>query len=307
MSRLVADIGATNSRLLWQEDGPILARSYLNADFPDLYQVISRFLDEVRRAGDTIDRVVLALPAPVESQPVRLTNIDWQVDSAVLQKQFPVQDVILVNDFQAAAIGAIRQAGARRLNPHGHERHPPRGPAVVTGAGTGLGLAWFADVAQPGLPQATEGGHADFPPQDAQQRELHAWLEARYGHVSAERILSGEGLATLYEFLGGTRRRPVEVSSAAAAGEARASEAARLFVRIFGAYAGNLALMFNPRGGIYLCGGVVAHLANWFGDDFLHAFLDKGRMQPFVERIPVHLHADHDLGLQGALHIAMQE
>ena len=152
---VAGDIGGTNSRLILQHGENRLQRSYRNADFPDFYQVMARFIAEAQLSGDTIDHMVLGLPAPVGRQPVRLTNIDWQVDSVQLQAQFPVQDIVLVNDFQAAAVGAVHRSDAVSLNPRAIEPQSPRGPAVVTGAGTGLGLAWFGEVDQPGLPRAT--------------------------------------------------------------------------------------------------------------------------------------------------------
>jgi len=305
MNAVAADIGGTHSRLAWLHDGSPSVREYRNADFSDLYQVIQRFLDEEAKSAVKIRRMVLALPGPVEQRPVRLTNIDWQLDPLRLQQQFPILDLVLVNDFQAAAVGAIRAKPARRLNPQAPSA--TSGAAVVAGAGTGLGQAWFADVARAELPHATEGGHADFAPQGAQQRELQAWLEKRHtGHVSCERLLSGDGLAAIHEFLGGAPVDAAAVEQAARAGDHTAVDAVKLFVRIFGAHAGNLALLFNPRAGIHLCGGVVAHLADWFGDDFIDSYSNKGRMRHKVECIPVYLHDRADIGMQGAIQIALQ-
>ena len=305
MNRVAADIGGTNSRFAWLGDGETTVREYRNADFSDLCQVIARFLDEEGKPTVKIERMVLALPAPVEQRPVRLTNIDWRVDPQSLQQKFPIQELSLVNDFQAAAVGAINASSPRRLNPAAP--HASAGPAVVAGAGTGLGQAWFADISRDELPRATEGGHADFAPQGAQQRELQAWLEQRHGgHVSCERLLSGGGLAAIHEFLGGAALDAAAVEQGARAGDATAVEAVQMFVSIFGAHAGNLALLFNPAAGIHLCGGVVAHLAGWFGAGFLESYFNKGRMRHKVEGIPVYLHDRADIGMQGAIQIALQ-
>jgi glucokinase len=306
VSVVAADIGATHSRFVLQAGVDRLERRYENACFSDLYQVIAEFLGESDESATPIDSMVLGLPAPVNGKTFKLTNIDWQVDVDRLQQLFPVRRLSLVNDFQAAAVGALNDDQSRRLNPE--VPAGKKGPAVVTGAGTGLGLAWFGDVSVSQMPWATEGGHADFAPQDPQQYDLHAWLAGRHGgHVSLERLLSGPGLVAIYQYLGGERVAAAEVKALAEGGDALGVEAVQLFVRIFGAYVGNLALLFNPRAGIHLCGGVVAHLAAWFDQSFLDAVADKGRMRPNVESIPLFLHDRGDIGLQGALQIAMQE
>jgi len=304
MRVLAADIGATHSRLALVAGADVASERYRNTAFTDLYQVIERFEEDAGFSADTIGNVVIALPAPVARQPVRLTNIDWQVDSARLQSMFPGSEVLLVNDFQAAAVGALGAQRLRSLNPLASAS--ASGAAVVTGAGTGLGMAWVADVAAAAMPHATEGGHADFAPADAQQRDLHAWLQARHGaHVSYERLLCGDGLSAIHAFLGdGTQLPARQVQQAAQRGDALAVQAINLFVSVFGGYAGNLALFFNPPAGIYLCGGVVGHLADWFGDDFRQAFYNKGRMRHMVEQVPVFLVDHADIGLQGAIKIA---
>jgi len=306
MSVVAADIGGTHSRFVLQAGSERFQRSYENARFDDLYQVVDEFLTASGEPDLQILHMVLGLPAPVNGPSVKLTNIDWQVDSEQLRRRFPIQRLSLVNDFQAAAMGALHDEQARQLNPE--VVAPNQGPAVVTGAGTGLGHAWIADVSAGGVPWATEGGHADFAPQDELQYALHAWLADRYGgHVSLERLLSGPGIATLFEYLGGASVSPADVSRLAAEKDDAAIQAIRLFVHLFGAHVGNIALQFNPVAGIHLCGGVVGHLANWFDHSFLEAVADKGRMQTQAQSIPLFLHDRGDIGLQGALRIAMQE
>jgi len=306
MKILAGDIGGTHSRFVLTDGEERVERSYRNAEFPDLYQVVDQFLHDSEAHKATIRRMVLGLPAPVDRGIVNLTNIDWQVEASQLQGRFAVRDVLLVNDFQAAAVGALSSRPARQLNPGAQV--VASGPAVVTGAGTGLGHAWISDVSHPSMPWATEGGHVDFAPQDAQQCELHAWLADRFnGHVSVERVLSGPGLEAIFEFLAGFSLQAAEVSRRAAQKETSAVESVSLFMRLFGAHVGNLALLFNPVAGIHLCGGVVGHLAEWFGDGFLSAFTDKGRMRARVQPIPLFLHDRQDLGLQGALQIALRE
>lgn len=306
MRVLAADIGGTYSRLTWRTadaPGDWVEQRFENAGFASLEAVIDRGLDQLGAASHTVPCMVLALPGPVHANPVRLTNIDWSVDRDALRARYACGQVEIINDFQAAAAGAVATPAAdlKTLNAGTAD---PRGPVVVTGAGTGLGMAWFAGGPHGGAPHATEGGHLDFAPNDDQQAALYRHLADRYGHVSYERILSGDGLVGLYRWLAGSGAQAqdsAEVAARAAAGEAPAIEAVQLFVRVFGGYAGNLALAFNPGGGIYLCGGLTAHLAGWFEPAaFSAAFQAKGRMRELVGRIPVSLVTRGDIGLAGA-------
>lgn len=307
MIGLAADIGGTWSRLALFDETEERARNRCrNTEFADLYQVIAQFLREHAVPGDKIAVMVLALPGPVQRDRVTLTNIDWVVERGKLARCCPRAEIVLVNDFQAAAVGAIDADQGRWLNPYAGPPLP-RQPAVVTGAGTGLGLAWFADPEQDTLPHATEGGHADFGPADETQVELWSWLRQRHGHVSWERVLSGPGLGELHTFvarLGEPPLPPAQVQALAASGDTTARRAIELFVQIYGSWAGNLALLFRPAGGIYLCGGVTAHLADWFGTTFLDAYLARGRMRQVAEQIPLRLVDREDVGLAGAIRIA---
>jgi glucokinase len=309
MMSLAADIGGTYSRLAWLDDGMVPAgepQVFRNAEFRSLEDVISHGLAERGRAAGPIDRMVLALPGPVQSDPILLTNIDWQLRRDALRSRFAVNQLTIVNDFQAAALGAVGEPSERLkvLN----RATPDNGTVVVAGAGTGLGMAWLPDREPGRLPRATEGGHMDFAPNNSVQLRLYRELAGRFGHVSYERIVSGDGLVSVYQFFAGAEAAaatPAQVVSAAAHGENHASAAIQLFVAVFAAYAGSLALAFNPTGGLYLCGGLAAHLADWFDPPaFQSAFAAKGRMADLVRRIPVFLVTRHDAGLTGAIMIA---
>ncbi len=311
MNVIAADIGGTNSRLALAQGNnrqQWIEQHYRNHDFASFDHVIGTFLHEAAITNTPIDAMVLALPGPVHGDRIQLTNIDWQVDRQRLVKRLPGTDIHLINDFQAAAVGALAQPADKivTLNPGTPRR---AGPAVVTGAGTGLGLAWFARGDQACLAQATEGGHADFAPNNQLQRQLLEHLGKRYGHVSWERLLSGSGLAAIYCFIQGCDAQTIDgadVHQRALAGDNMARQAITEFIRIFGAYVGNLALMFSPSAGIYLCGGVVAKLADWFGKEaFTKGYLSKGRMRTKIEETPIYLVLGEDAGLRGAITIAL--
>ncbi|WP_078118358.1 glucokinase [Thiosocius teredinicola] len=310
MISLAADIGGTYSRLAWSETGPhadVVEQTFDNSDFDTLEGVIDEGL---KRYGSdhAIDNMVLAVPGPVHRDPVELTNINWSISRASLKAHYATERLTIVNDFQAAAMGAISASpdDMTTLNSGSHAR----GPLVVTGAGTGLGMAWFADSEAPGLPRATEGGHIDFAPNAAKEVEFYRWLAAQFGHVSYERILSGSGLQNTYRFVSGDEgadESPAQIVALAKQNDSAATQSITTFVRIFAAYAGNLALAFNPTGGIYLCGGLTAHLAKWFTPAiFVDALTAKGRMADVVRRIPIYLVTRPDTGLAGARRIAQE-
>lgn len=305
MMSLAADIGGTYSRLAWSGDAVAAAgaeQAFNNADFPSLEAVIDRALAEQGCAGRSIDSMVLAVPGPVRGDTVKLTNIDWTLHRGTLQQRYRTSRLVIVNDFQAAALGASAEPfeHLKQLN----AATPDNGPVVVAGAGTGLGMAWLPRADLSDLPVATEGGHLDFAPNNAAELELYRWLGERYGHVSYERILSGDGLLDTYRFVAGDTapaQSPQQINGLAGRGDSHATAAIRLFVDVFASYAGNLALAFNPTGGIYLCGGLAAHLAAWFDPPvFGLRFAAKGRMSDVVRRIPVFLVTRHGSGLHGA-------
>jgi len=308
MAWLAADIGGTYSRLAWLDSttGALEAEQvFENARFDSLEAVIDEGRAARGRGGEPIERMVLAVPGPVHQDPITLTNIRWQLRRETLRACFQAGELMIVNDFQAAALGAVNEPyeSLKVLN----AATPDDGPVVVAGAGTGLGMAWLPARDYPGLPRATEGGHLDFAPNDARQLALYRALAERHGHVSYERIVSGEGLLNGYRFIAGSGASadtPAKIVDLAGRGDAHAAEAVQLFVAVFAAYAGNLALAFNPSGGIYLCGGLSVHLADWFEPGaFMAAFAAKGRMAGVVRRIPVFLVTRHDTGLAGAKRI----
>ena len=308
MSFLAADIGGTYSRLAWSEDakGTQDEQVFRNVDFDSLEAVIDHGQAMSGLAGQALDHMVLAVPGPVHADPVQLTNIAWQLHRDRLRERYQAAQLTVVNDFQAAALGAVAEPRDRLKTLNSVARD--EGPVVVAGAGTGLGMAWLSDSSGARLPQATEGGHLDFAPTNAGQLALYRWLAGRYGHVSYERILSGDGLADTYRFIVGDDSRTMDAAQIAALArqdDAQAKDAIQMFIDIFAAYAGNLALAFSPTGGIYLCGGLTVHLADWFHpDSFRAVYAAKGRMRAVVERIPVFLVTRHDTGLTGAKIIA---
>jgi glucokinase len=262
-----------------------------------------------QHTAGSIDAACFAVAGPVIADRAEVTNLTWKMDAMELAKEFSIGRVSLINDFYAVALGVpilgpddflVLNAGTR----------VPFGPIAILGAGTGLGEA---NLVHDGLKWSvvpSEGGHADFAPQDEEQTRLFLALHAKYGHVSWERLLSGLGLVNIHNFLSGEERPydeslPMEIAKAFANGDAAAVHTFAVFVDIYGAEAGNMALRVLASGGVYLAGGVAAKNVDRFTDGrFLTAFLRKGRFQNILAAIPVNLITNPKVGLLGAAEMA---
>ena len=310
MRLVAADIGGTSSRFAIasitgeQGSGQVLTRRYPSAQWPDFNALYRHCLSDNALSDEQIDLLVLALPGVIHGKHARLTNLPWSLDSDRICSEFPVSRVVFINDFQAAANGlsVLTEDDVLTLN---HAARQPQRPRVVTGAGTGLGMAYMVGD---GLPMVTEGGHVDFAPLDDEQKRLLDYLNERYpDHVSYERILSGPGMIELYRFIAGDEAGSIptaaEIGDRAKIGaDDVSSRTLALFTRILAAFAGNLALLFQPFGGLYIAGGIAPKMQEWLKTgEFMEYYSAKGRMSHLVSCIPVILVLNEDLGLQGAL------
>jgi glucokinase len=315
MELIAGDIGATKSRLAWvagEGEGSQQLRYeqvYASAAFATADDLIRQFIVDAQLPAAP-DCLVLALPGPLRAQHARLTNLDWTLDAADMRATLDIARIHFINDFQAAATGVATLTAADLivLNPHPAEAGAVR---AITGAGTGLGLAFMlADDAGRYQSFATEGGHIDFAPANAMQARLLERLRADHGHVSWERAVSGLAMNDLYRFCCVEHQRalPDEAIDGAAlaaraeAGDAAAAAALDLFIDLYGAWVGNVALLYQPRGGLYVAGGVSQHLRmRMQSPRFMAAAADKGRMRSVVEHTPVFLVNNSRLGVQGAI------
>ena len=308
---LAADIGGTKSRLaLADQGGSVVAeKRYPSREFDDLETVLEAFLRDFSIRREEIDRLALALAAPVTGECVDLTNLPWRVCRESLRARFPRARLLLINDFQAAALGALC-AGEKELLPLRDMPREARGRRLAMGAGTGMGVAYLHAEGDHYRPWPTEAGHIAFSPADEQQWRLCRHLREKYGRASWERILSGPGLADLYLFLapGKPGMEPPAIIDAADSGsDDTAVEALNLFSQLYGSYCGDMALAWQPTGGIYLLGGVTTHITRWLQQPgFLQAYGDKGRMSGLVNRLPIHIVMEPRAGLLGAIQYAFQ-
>ncbi len=318
---LAGDIGGTNARLAYfqSQNGSVqLIREsvFPSRDYSDLGDIASRFIQE---SGIRPDVSCFGIAGPVRDKKVETSNLPWVIEQAHLAKQIQLPATLLINDLEATAwgIGGLRSGDLTALN----QVPSSQGNQAVIAPGTGLGQAGlFWNGTQHEI-FACEGGHADFAPQGELQIELLEFLASRYGHVSYERVLSGPGLVNIYEFLRGKdcteepsgfaeqlrQKDPAAaISQAALNGEnPLAGNALELWVSVYGAEAGNLALKTMATGGIFLGGGISPKiLAKLSGPTFMKAFLAKGRLQPLLEGIPVQVITNDKAGLLGAARCA---
>ncbi|RTZ73100.1 MAG: glucokinase [Gammaproteobacteria bacterium] len=308
---LAADIGGTKSHLaLADNSGEVIAdKRYPSRAFSDLESVLDSFLQDFSISREKVDRLVLALAAPLTGECIDHTNLPWQVCRKALQSRFPQAELHLVNDFQAAALGALAAGEEQLLALHDTPREAG-GRKLALGAGTGMGVAYLHREGDHYYPWPTEAGHIAFAPADEQQWRLCRHLQARYGRTSWERILSGPGLADLYHFLDPRkppREPPAIIDAANEEKDDTAREALTLFARLYGSYCGDMALAWQPSGGIYLLGGVTTHITSWLQQPaFLEAYGAKGRMSALVNRFPIHIVMEPRAGLLGAIQYALQ-
>ncbi len=318
-SVLAADIGATNARFALVDialPGARIAfeRIYPTAGYPDFEPALRAFLQEAQAAhpGRRTTRAAIAFAGTIDQGAGRLTNrAAWTIERRLLEELgFQAR---LLNDFEALAHGV---AGASAQDYVVLQAGKPADHATVgiVGAGTGLGVASLVWDGERYRPQPSEGGHMGFAPRDELEVELWRHLSSRYGRASAERVLSGGGLAAIHGFLrlrspgSAAPATPAEISAQALADPTSLSgQALSLFVRCYGAFAGDVALGFLARGGVYVCGGIAAKLAPRFRQgDFIAAFGDKGRHRELMASMPVRLVTNEKLGLLGAAIAAME-
>ena len=312
---LAADIGGTNARMaIFAPQGGkprlVFARTYPTARFPDFSSSLEYFLREIKSEGiQNPSKAAIAFAGPVGGEEAQLVNRSaWRVSVAMLEARG--MEAKLLNDFEALAHGVAHAAPEDSIVLQ-EGRAEPRGAIAIVGAGTGLGVAALRWDGARYVPFASEAGHMTFGARDETEFALaQAMRKAHGGRVSAERVVSGPGLARTYGFLargdasttGTAHEDPAQISARALADpgstEARALD---LFVRCYGAFAGDVALAFLARGGVWIVGSIAARLRERLSrPDFLAAFNDKGRHRPLAEATPVRLAVNENLGLLGA-------
>lgn len=318
---LAGDIGGTHARLAYFQGNNgdlrlVSERVFPSRDYSELGEIVSKFLNE---SSSRPEIACFGIAGPVHHGRVETSNLPWIIEQSRLAKQIQLPATLLINDLEANAwgIGGLVSQDLVALN----EVVPSDGNQAVIAPGTGLGEAGLFWNGSEHQVFACEGGHADFGPQGEVQIELLRFLAKRYGHVSYERVLSGPGLVNVYEFLRGKgcadepagfaeklRRADAaaEISHSAVNGSnPLAEQALDLWIAVYGAEAGNLALKTMATGGMFLSGGISPKiLPKLKGPIFMRSFLEKGRLRPLLESIPVQVITNDKAGLLGAARCA---
>jgi glucokinase len=319
---LAGDIGGTKTALaLFDKSarGLVLLRedTLPSREFDSLELAIEKFLGAAPRVA--LEAVCLGVAGPVVDGRCVATNLPWVIDERALTTAIPARRVKLLNDLEVAAHGVLGLPDAELYTLQAGTPH--RGHMVLIAAGTGLGEALIVQDGDRRLVIASEGGHADFAPRDDLEMDLLRFLRQEFGRVSLERILSGPGLFNVYRFLrqSGWGRESSEVAERMRAGDpsavvtemalagrdAMCSQALDVFVSVYGAEAGNLALKAMALGGVFVGGGIAPRiLPRLTGRAFVTAFRDKGRLATLMEAMPIRVALDPRAPLRGAAGVA---
>jgi len=323
---LAGDIGGTKTNLGLFDiaDGALTSRnqkSFQSNRYPSLESIVDEF--DIGTDKAPIDAACFGVAGPVIEGHSSITpNLPWVIESDNLASRLNLDSVSLINDLEAAAhgIAELRLEEFTTLN----EGTPRTGNAALVAAGTGMGSASLFWDGKRHVPSASEGGHVDFAPRDPMEASLLTYLREKYGHVSVERVVSGPGLFNIYDFLrhegyAGESSAVIErfkqndpssvVANAALAHECEICEKALdIFVGIYGAAAGNVALLLKATAGVYVGGGIAPKIIEKLKDGtFMKAFTAKGRMSSLLEGIPVRVLMNPNTALLGAARIAATE
>jgi glucokinase len=303
---------------------------YTSASFPDLVPMVQEFLAQDKYIKPQL--ACFAIAGPVVNNTCHLTNLKWVLDTQRLEADLDIPKISLLNDFAANSFGIL---GLKDFDVHTLQDGEARenSPIAVIGAGTGLGEAFLVPQGKKYQIFASEGGHTDFAPRNDVEMGLLKYLQQKLDveHISVERVVSGQGIASIYQFLRdseyeaessviGDKIRLWEQESkktidpAAIISQAAFKQSDRLcektmdvFIKAYGAETGNLALKLLAYGGIYIAGGIAAKILPLMQDGrFLNTFQDKGRVSTLIEKIPVHIVLSPQVGLVGSVLYALQ-
>ncbi len=307
---LAGDIGGTKTLLALYSPvkgarEPVAEAEFHSAAYPGLDVMAREFLARERQ---TVEYACFDVAGPVIGGRAHLTNLPWDVDETALQQSLGLQRVMLLNDLKAIAY-AVPHLGPADLHVINVGQPEPNGPIAVVAPGTGLGEAFLVWGGNGYIACSSEGGHASFAPTDAQQDGLRQYLAKRFGRVSAERVCSGLGIANVYDYLRDSDPAAEPAAFAAAlarapdrtpliseagltdpAGNPLAAATLDIFVSALADEASNLALKVLSTGGVYLAGGIPAHILPKLIDGrFMQAFVDKGRLSRLLTAMPVNV------------------
>jgi len=343
---LCADIGGTNSRFVLYEVTPnmtaergeiapgkeIFTKIYRNEHYPTFMDILKTCIDEANLNGKSPAAACLAVAGPVSNNAVTFTNREadgWHLDGNKMSRELNIPEVKLVNDFVALGYVLLTLNHSKECVSLQRAQRDPEGPIACLGAGTGLGETFLAFGPDGYIAYPTEGGHSDYVPKNALEWEMVEYLKNKFNEshrISNERIVSGPGLASVYEFLAQKFPERVDPAVQQALAEAEdlqakvinenskkkgslCEQAMQIMISAYGYEAGVLGVKFMPTGGLYLAGGLTPKCIDMIKDHngpFMKGFRDKGRVSGVLDKIPFEAVMEEDLGLRGSHLVAFK-
>lgn len=292
---LLADIGGTNARFATLVDGAVVDERVLEAAaYPTVAAAARAYLKSSPHPPPTM--AAMAIAAPLTGDEIRMTNHSWRFSVAALRSELKLTRLIALNDFTALAM-ALPHLPREELQKFGGGEAVAGAAVALIGPGTGLGVSGLVSSGQAWLPLQGEGGHVSLSAYDEREASVIEAMREVFGHVSAERAISGPGLVNLYSAIcavDGIAKRslqPSEVTDAGLSGSDRQCvEALAMFCGMLGTVAGNLALTLGSFGGVYIGGGIVPRLGDYFARSaFRERFENKGRYKDYLSKMPVYI------------------
>jgi glucokinase len=311
---VLGDVGGTNARFAILQDGVLGRIEHLKvADYQQFADALDAFI-AMRADHRMIRNALFGVAGVVERERCVMTNNPWIVSANELRDRFGLSTIHIINDFEAVA-WSLPHLAENDLRKIGGREPDSAAPKVVLGPGTGLGVAAYLQTKKGNLVVRSEGGHATLPSSSALEDAIVAKLRQQFGHVSAERALSGRGLQNLYQAIASLEAQTlpelsaIEITRAAAGGNGGLSRVTvDIFCALLGSVAGNLALSFGAQGGVYIAGGIAPHLRDYLPvSQFRSRFEAKGRLTPYLASIPTYLILHDDPAFVGLQWLALQQ
>ena len=305
--RLIADIGGTNARFALETAPQVIEKAEVLPckDYVTIVDAVKTYLE--RAGSPKVLHAACAIANPILGDWVQMTNHHWAFSIETTRQALGFETLILLNDFTAQAL-AVTQTDKKDLIQIGGQKPIEFAPKAVIGPGTGLGVSGLVHSAAGWVALAGEGGHTSFPPFDDMEVLIWQYAKNKYGHVSAERFLSGSGLSLIYEALAKRdnikqcRLKPSEITDKTLSGTSPiCRQTLDIFCAMLGTVASNLALTLGARGGVYLCGGIIPRVLDYFKTSpFRSRFENKGRFEAYLAAIPVYVVLSEFPGIVGA-------
>lgn len=288
---LIADVGGTNTRcaLVDNDGSPVHIAIYANSEYDSMLATLTSYL---QRTGASPKAGAIAVAAPITGDSVRMTNRQWHFSIEELRQDLGLDSLQVINDFSAIAL-ALPRLDDEDAVAIGTGQAVAGKTLAVLGPGTGLGVSALIPGSQGWVPLSGEGGHATLACVTEREASIVDAVNRRFGHCSAERLISGPGLALMYDILRelegleAANVDPPQVQALAARGDVLARECLEIFLALLGSFAGNVALLLGAVGGVFIGGGIAPAMVDRLAEsDFRQRFVAKGRYTGYLQSIP---------------------